>query len=75
MLDPIKAKEVPGSLIRYLEDLDSVRDRASVTQEELVNQISEEMNLRMYVFPEVAVVFLPLGFLTGLLGINVGGIR
>jgi zinc transporter len=28
----------------------------------------------MYVLSIVAAVFLPLGFLTGLLGINVGGI-
>lgn len=28
----------------------------------------------MYVLSVVAVVFLPLGFLTGLLGVNVGGI-
>jgi len=28
----------------------------------------------MYVLSVVAAVFLPLGFLTGLLGINVGGI-
>jgi len=28
---------------------------------------------RTYVFSIVATIFLPLGFLTGLLGINVGG--
>jgi zinc transporter len=32
------------------------------------------MNTRMYVLSVVAAIFLPLGFLTGLLGINVGGI-
>lgn len=32
------------------------------------------MNNRMFVLSIVAAVFLPLGFLTGLLGINVGGI-
>ena len=45
-----------------------------MTQEELVNRLSEQMNARMYVLSIVAAVFLPLGFLTGLLGINVGGI-
>lgn len=72
--DKIRIREVTDSLIRYLEDLDSARDRASVTQEELVNRISEQMNMRMYVLSIVAAIFLPLGFLTGLLGINVGGI-
>lgn len=61
-------------VIRYTEDLDSVRDRAVVTQKELVNRLSEQMNMRMYVLSLVAAIFLPLGFFTGLLGINVGGI-
>jgi hypothetical protein len=66
--------KIPDRLIRYIEDLDSVRDRAAVTQEELVNRLSEQVNTRMYVLSLVAAVFLPLGFLAGLLGIDVGGI-
>ena len=64
---------LPRSLIRQIEDLDEVRDRAILAQEELANRIAEEMNERSYVFTAVAGIFLPLGFLTGLLGINVGG--
>jgi zinc transporter len=45
-----------------------------VTQEELGNRLSEQLNSRMYVLSVVAAIFLPLGFLTGLFGINVGGI-
>jgi len=67
-------REATDRLIRYIEDLDAVRDRASVTQEELANRLSEQMNSRMYVLSLVAAIFLPLGFLTGLLGINVAGI-
>lgn len=67
-------RETTDRLIRYTEDLDSARDRAAVTQEELVNRLSEQTNTRMYVLSLVAAIFLPLGFLTGLLGINVGGI-
>ncbi|MCW8825274.1 MAG: zinc transporter ZntB, partial [Gammaproteobacteria bacterium] len=72
--DRIRLREVSDRTIRYVEDLDSVRDRAAVVQEELANRLSEQMNSRMYVLSLVAAVFLPLGFLTGLLGINVGGI-
>lgn len=72
--DKVRIREVTDTLIRYLEDLDSARDRASVMQEELANRITEQMNMRMYVLSLVAALFLPLGFLTGLLGINVGGI-
>jgi zinc transporter len=59
---------------RYLEELDAIRDRAVVAQEELLSRLSETLNRRMYVLSLVATLFLPLGFLTGLLGINVGGI-
>lgn len=72
--DRIHLREVTDKLIRYVEDLDSLRDRASVTQEELVNRLSEQMNIRMYVLSLVAAIFMPLGFLTGLLGINLAGI-
>lgn len=72
--DRVRLREVSDSLVRYIEDLDEARDRAAVTQEELVNRLSEQMNNKMYLLSIVAAIFLPLGFLTGLLGINVGGI-
>lgn len=56
-----------------MEDLDSSRDRAAVAQDELNSRLSEQMNKTMYVLSIVAGIFLPLGLLTGLLGINVGG--
>jgi len=70
----LRLREVGDRLIRHIEDLDAVRERAAVTQEELLSRLSEQLNTRMYVLSVVAAVFLPLGFLTGLLGINVGGI-
>lgn len=70
----VRLRELADRLTRYVEDLDSARDRAAVVQEELANRLSEQLNLRMYVLSLVAGVFLPLSFITGLLGINVGGI-
>ncbi len=67
-------REIADRTTRYVEDLDSIRDRAIVTQEELENRLAEQMNKTMYVLSIVAGIFLPLGLLTGLLGINVGGI-
>jgi zinc transporter len=72
--DRLRLREVNDRLIRHIEDLDAVRERAAVTQEELLSRLSDQMNTRMYVLSVVAAIFLPLGFLTGLLGINVGGI-
>ena len=72
--DRLALRESADQLARYLEDLDSCRDRAAVIQEELASLLAEAMNKRMYLLSIVTAVFLPLGFLTGLFGINVGGI-
>jgi zinc transporter len=74
--DKIKShlRELAERTARFVEDLDSARDRAAITQEELNNRLSEQMNKAMYLLSIVAAIFLPLGLLTGLLGINVGGI-
>ena len=61
-------------ITRYLEDLDLARERAVVLQEELLSHIAQEQNSRMYVLSIVAAIFLPLTFITGLLGMNVGGL-
>jgi len=70
----MRLREIADRTTRFVEDLDSARERAAVTQEELMGRLSEQMDKRMYMLSLVAAVFLPLGFLTGLLGINVGGI-
>ncbi len=69
-----RIREVADRTMRYVEDLDTVRDRIAVLQDELTTQMSEQMNRTMYLLTVVATIMLPLGFLTGLLGINVGGI-
>ncbi|MZR29494.1 zinc transporter ZntB [Sneathiella litorea] len=61
-------------LLRYVEDLDAIRERAQIVKDELANIIADRLNKNLYVLSVIAAVFLPLGFLTGLLGINVGGI-
>ena len=67
-------REVSDHITRHVEDLDALRDRGAVIQDELRNRISEDMNRTMYVLTVVASVLLPLSFVTGLLGINVEGI-
>jgi zinc transporter len=49
-------------------------DRAAVIQEQIESQLNDRMNNAMYRLTLVATVFLPLSFLTGLLGINVAGL-
>lgn len=67
-------QEQTDRIIRYVEDLDLVRERCLVLQEELMNRIAQEQNARMYVLSIVAAVFLPISFVTGLFGMNVAGL-
>lgn len=67
-------REEADRVTRYLEDLDLARERAIVLQEELMNELAQLQNMRMYVLSVVAAIFLPLTFVTGLLGMNVGGL-
>lgn len=66
-------QESQDRVTRYVEDLDAIRERAQIVKDELANIMADRMNKNMYLLSIVAVIFLPLGFLTGLLGINVGG--
>jgi zinc transporter len=61
-------------VVRYVEDLDELRDRTAVTQDLLAGRQADSMNRQMLLLSLVAAIFLPLGLITGLLGINVGGI-
>ncbi len=67
-------REEADRLTRYLEDIDLARERLLVLQEEMLALMAQEQNTRMYVLSVVAAVFLPLTFITGLLGMNVGGL-
>ena len=67
-------REAGEHVTRQLEDLDLARENALVNHEELVNRTSQEQNARMYLLSVVAAIFLPLTFVTGLLGMNVAGL-
>ena len=73
-IDRIHLRETADRITRYVEDLDSAKDRAAVCQEELESRMGAQMNKTLYILSIITAVFLPLGLITGLLGINVGGI-
>ena len=60
-------------ITKACEDLDSLREHSVITQEELASRLGERMERITCLLTIVATIFLPLGFLTGLMGINVGG--
>jgi len=67
-------REQSDRITRDLEDLDLARERAIMLQEELLSRMAQEQNARMYLLSVIAAVFLPLTFVTGLLGMNVAGL-
>ncbi|KJK06642.1 MULTISPECIES: zinc transporter ZntB [Pseudomonas] len=66
--------ELNNSLTRYLEELELTRERAALVLESEDRRRAERMNRTMYRFGIITCIFLPMSFVTGLLGINVGGI-
>ena len=58
---------------RYIDDLDISKESAVVLQDDLRARAVAQSNRTSYLLTVVAAIFLPLGFVTGLLGINVGG--
>ena len=72
-INRMRLREIGDRTTRYVEDLDAIRDRATLTQEELNHRLSEQMNKTMYILSMITGIFLPLGLLTGLFGINIGG--
>ena len=72
--DRSRIREATDRITRLGEELDAIRDRAQVINDQIMGRRAETMNRQMLILSVVAAIFLPLGLITGLLGINVGGI-
>ncbi|RYE01408.1 MAG: zinc transporter ZntB [Sphingomonadales bacterium] len=59
---------------RMAEELESIRERAALVHETLTDLRAEQIDQRSLIIAVAAMVFLPLTFVTGLLGMNVAGI-
>ncbi|MBR9843457.1 MAG: zinc transporter ZntB [Rhodobacteraceae bacterium] len=72
--DRLRLREATERVTRLGEELDAIRDRAQLVQEQIMDARAERMNRQMLVLSVAAALFLPLGLITGLLGVNVAGI-
>jgi len=72
--DRLHLQEAADRCARMAEELEAVRERSALAHEELTDLRAEQMNRQALIISVVALVFLPLTFLTGLLGMNVEGI-
>ena len=73
-LDVMEAVETTDRVTHLVEDLETARSRAQIIEDGIAIRFADQMNRNMYRLSVVATVFLPLGFVTGLLGVNVVGI-
>ncbi|MEH3108437.1 MAG: zinc transporter ZntB [Sphingomonas fennica] len=72
--DRLHLREAADRCARMAEELEAVRERSALLHEQLTDLRAEQIETRTLVLSVVALVFLPLTFLTGLLGMNVDGI-
>ncbi|MFV2051333.1 zinc transporter ZntB [Aliiroseovarius sp. YM-037] len=66
-------RETANRTRRIVEELDATRDRLSALQDNIDAERAHALSRNSYVLSVVAAIFLPLGFLTGLFGVNVAG--
>lgn len=72
--DRLHLREGAGRFARMAEELEAVRERAALLHEQLTDLRTEKVDRRSLAIAVVAFIFLPLTFITGLLGMNVEGI-
>ena len=73
-LDSVQFRELADETTRFVEELDSIRERASVVQDEVLNRLTERQNRNSYVLAVVAAIMLPLSFITSLFGVSLSNI-
>ena len=71
--DQLRLRDAADQATRVAEELDAVRERCAIVKDQLTDIRAEEMNQNMMILSVVAAIFLPLGLLSGMMGINVGG--
>ena len=72
--DRLHIREAADRFARMAEELEAVRERAALLHEQLTDLRAEDLDQRSLLISIVAFIFLPLTFITGLLGMNVEGI-
>jgi zinc transporter len=72
--DRLHIKEAADKFARMAEELEAVRERAGLLHEQITDLRAEQLDKRGLEISVIAFIFLPLTFVTGLLGMNVAGI-
>jgi zinc transporter len=76
-VDDLDTEELRQSTEEFsvvLSDMASLQERIKLLQEEIAAQVTEKTGRSLFVLTIVTVLALPINIITGLLGMNVGGI-
>ncbi len=69
-----RMQDIADRLGRGLDEIDACIARTAVMSDEIAQVMQESLSRRTYTMSLMAMVFLPSTFLTGLFGVNLGGI-
>lgn len=72
--DRIHLREAADRFARMAEELEAIRERSALLHEQITDLRAEKIDRRSLIIAVVALIFLPLTFVTGLFGMNVEGI-
>lgn len=67
-------REEAARMARMVADMDALRERGQMIQEEVVYQLNQRINRNTFLLTLAAGILLPLNLITGAFGMNVGGI-
>lgn len=67
-------REAANTTYRYIEELDAIRERVGILNEGINARIVARTNRTFHTVTVVAAFFVPFTFVTGLMGMNVGGV-
>ncbi len=73
-LDVQELRQASEEFSVVLRDMSTLQERIKLLQEELAAQVNEQNNRSLFVLTIVTVLALPINIITGLLGMNVGGV-
>ncbi|WP_088140534.1 CorA family divalent cation transporter [Achromobacter xylosoxidans] len=72
--DRMRLDDSLDRLLRFLETLQSLRERIDILNTQVTRIQDRRLSKSSHTLVAVATIFLPLGFLTGLFGVNLAGI-
>ncbi|VFQ78246.1 unnamed protein product [Cuscuta campestris] len=72
--DIVSLEELIGRLRRLKENVGFIANRVTAVQAGLDSWQSEQINRKLYYLSFLSIVFLPLSVITGVFGMNVGGV-